>query len=84
MDLPQGDATIQVFMSYRREDCADVSRRIYDRLATSFCDDAIFKDVDNTLFFVSSKTYLSDMLQKYDVGELNQLRSIRRCSCGLC
>lgn len=35
-----------IFLSYRREDSADVSGRIYDRLRESFGKGAVFKDVD--------------------------------------
>ena len=37
----------RIFVSYRREDSADVCGRIYDRLVARFGPDAIFKDVDS-------------------------------------
>lgn len=36
-----------IFISYRREDSADITGRIYDRLSGGFGRDAIFKDVDD-------------------------------------
>ncbi len=41
--------TERIFLSYRREDSADVVGRMYDRLAGKFGADAIFKDVDSLL-----------------------------------
>jgi hypothetical protein len=37
----------RIFVSYRREDSADVAGRIYDRLLHRFGDAAVFKDVDS-------------------------------------
>jgi hypothetical protein len=37
----------RIFLSYRRADSADVTGRIYDRLAAHFGEPAIFKDVDS-------------------------------------
>lgn len=36
-----------IFISYRRDDSADVTGRIYDRLKSHFGTDAVFKDVDS-------------------------------------
>jgi hypothetical protein len=58
---------MQIFMSYRRSDSADVSGRIYDRLAQHFGADAIFKDVDDIPFGVNFKTYLNDMVEQCDI-----------------
>ncbi len=52
-----------IFMSYRREDSADVSGRIYDRLAAHFGEEAIFKDVDDIPFGVNFRTYLNEMVE---------------------
>lgn len=38
----------EVFISYRREDSADVSGRLYDSLASEFGHERVFKDVDST------------------------------------
>ena len=37
----------RIFLSYRRSDSADVTGRIYDRLAAHFGEAAVFKDVDS-------------------------------------
>ena len=55
---------MEIFVSYRRSDSADVSGRIYDRLVNSFGEDTIFKDVDNIPFGVNFKTYLSEIIEK--------------------
>lgn len=54
----------RIFMSYRRGDSADVSGRIYDRLAEHFGAEAVFKDVDDIPFGVDFKTYLNDMVSE--------------------
>lgn len=36
-----------IFIGYRRDDTADVSGRVYDRLRGTFGPEAVFKDVDN-------------------------------------
>lgn len=36
-----------IFVSYRRDDSADVTGRIYDRLSSRFGTDQVFKDVDS-------------------------------------
>jgi acyl carrier protein len=56
-----------IFISYRRADSADVSGRIYDRLAGEFGDAAVFKDVDDIPFGVDFKAYLGDMVRKCDI-----------------
>jgi hypothetical protein len=40
----------KIFISYRRQDSADVCGRIYDSLAQHFGDEAVFKDVDDIPF----------------------------------
>ena len=49
---------MHIFISYRRDDSADVSGRIYDRLAEHFGDEAVFKDVDDIPFGVNFKEHL--------------------------
>ncbi|MBV8858424.1 MAG: toll/interleukin-1 receptor domain-containing protein [Acidobacteria bacterium] len=39
--------TTQIFISYRREDTADITGRIYDRLTYKYGAPAVFKDVDS-------------------------------------
>jgi hypothetical protein len=55
---------MSIFISYRRNDSADVTGRIYDRLAYSFGKATIFKDVDSIPFGVNFKTYLNDIIEK--------------------
>src|SRR5205085_64559 len=38
-----------VFISYRREDSADATGRLYDRLSRHFGPETVFKDVDSIL-----------------------------------
>lgn len=52
----------RIFISYRRDDSADVTGRIYDRLIAHFGRDAVFKDVDAIPFGVNFKEYLEDMV----------------------
>ena len=40
-------ATGSIFISYRRDDSADITGRIYDRLVQHFSRDTVFKDVDS-------------------------------------
>lgn len=37
----------RIFISYRRADSQTISGRIYDRLATAFGGENVFKDVDD-------------------------------------
>jgi ribosomal protein L7/L12 len=57
----------RIFISYRRDDSADVSGRIYDRLAAKYGKDAIFKDVDSIPFGVNFKTHLESVVQQCTV-----------------
>jgi len=45
----------KIFISYRREDSADVTGRIYDRLIQKFGQGAVFKDVESMPFGVDLK-----------------------------
>jgi hypothetical protein len=58
---------MSIFISYRREDTADVSGRIYDRLTAHFGTDAVFKDVDNIPLGVNFEIYLRDILEHCSV-----------------
>jgi len=48
----------KIFISYRRADSADITGRIYDRLAGHFGESAIFKDVDSIPPGVDFKEHL--------------------------
>ncbi len=49
-----------IFISYRREDSADIAGRITDRLIERFGHDGVFKDVDSIPLGQDFRTYLRD------------------------
>jgi formylglycine-generating enzyme required for sulfatase activity len=57
----------KILISYRREDSADVTGRIYDRLIQQFGQGAIFKDVDSIPFGVDFRIYLDAQVAKCEV-----------------
>ncbi len=57
----------KILVSYRREDSADVTGRIYDRLVQKFGQGAVFKDVDSIPFGVDFRTYLDAQVAKCEV-----------------
>ncbi len=57
----------QIFLSYRREDSADVSGRINDRLAQHFGQDAIFTDVDSIPLGIDFQQYIDEQVGKCDI-----------------
>ena len=57
----------RIFLSYRREDSADVSGRINDRLAQHFGQDAIFTDVDSIPYGVDFQQYIDEQVGKCDI-----------------
>ena len=60
-------AMSKILISYRREDSADVTGRIYDRLVQQFGREAVFKDVDSIPLGVDFRTYLDEQVAKCDV-----------------
>lgn len=56
-----------IFISYRREDAADVTGRINDRLRQHYGEEAIFTDVDNIPFGVDFRTYLDEEVSQCKV-----------------
>ena len=54
----------RIFLSYRRADSADVTGRIYDRLAEYFGEAAIFKDVDSIPPGIDFKEHLEKAVGK--------------------
>jgi len=54
----------RIFISYRRTDSADVTGRIYDRLAEHFGTEAIFKDVDSIPPGIDFKEHLEKAVGK--------------------
>lgn len=59
--------TPAIFISYRREDAADVTGRIYDRLVDHFGRDAVFKDVDSLPLGVEFAPYVQQQLERCSV-----------------
>lgn len=57
----------KILISYRREDSADLTGRIYDRLIQQFDQGAIFKDVDSIPFGVDFRAYLDAQVAKCEV-----------------
>ncbi len=56
----------KILISYRREDSADVTGRIYDRLIQVF-PQSVFRDVDSIPLGVDFRTYLDEQVSKCDV-----------------
>src|SRR5438045_8284916 len=57
----------QIFISYRREDNAGVTGRIYDRLTQHFGKKAVFKDIDSIPLGVNFKQHIDAIVQTCDV-----------------
>jgi hypothetical protein len=57
----------KVFVSYRREDSADVTGRIYDRLLQTFYGQNVFKDVDSIPLGADFRVHLDEMVARCDV-----------------
>lgn len=58
----QGKSANQIFISYRRDDSAAVTGRIYDRLVLHFGHEAVFKDVDSIPLGVNFRTYIDSII----------------------
>ncbi|CUS32972.1 hypothetical protein COMA1_10912 [Candidatus Nitrospira nitrosa] len=56
----------KILISYRREDSADVTGRIYDRLIQVF-PQSVFRDVDSIPLGIDFRTYLDEQVAKCDV-----------------
>ena len=57
----------KILISYRREDSADVTGRIYDRLIQQFGQEAVFEDVDSIPLGVDFRIYLDEQVAECDV-----------------
>jgi len=57
----------RIFLSYRREDSADVAGRIYDRLTQKFGKEQDFKDVDSIPLGLDFRKHLAQMVGSCDV-----------------
>jgi len=55
-----------IAISYRREDTAPITGRIYDRLQAIFGRDRVFLDFDSIPFGVDFRTHISDSLNRCD------------------
>jgi formylglycine-generating enzyme required for sulfatase activity len=60
-------AMSKILISYRREDSADVTGRIDDRLVQQFGREAVFVDVDSIPFGVDFRKHLDEQVAKCDV-----------------
>ena len=56
-----------VFLSYRRNDSADIVGRIYDRLSEAFGEDNVFRDVDSIPVGADFEQALEAALERSDV-----------------
>ncbi|MBU2582739.1 MAG: TIR domain-containing protein [Alphaproteobacteria bacterium] len=57
----------EIFISYRRDDSAGTTGRIYDRLVSSFPDDGVFMDVDAAMHGLDFVKVLSDKIATTDL-----------------
>jgi formylglycine-generating enzyme required for sulfatase activity len=57
----------KVLISYRREDSADATGRIYDRLVQQYGRTAVFKDVDSIPLGINFRKHLDEQVAKCDV-----------------
>ena len=57
----------QVFISYRRDDNANLTGRIYDRLVQKFGRTSIFKDIDSIPLGVNVREHIDAIVQACDV-----------------
>ena len=57
-------ATGSIFISYRRDDSADITGRIYDRLVQRFSRDTVFKDVDSIPLGIDFRQHLESALSQ--------------------
>ncbi len=53
-----------VFLSYRRQDAADVSGRIYDRLTQKYSRDSVFNDVDSIPLGADFEEYIDEVVSQ--------------------
>jgi hypothetical protein len=56
--------TTQIFISYRREDTADITGRIHDRLTFKYGTPAVFKDVDSIPLGSDFRKYLDSKIKE--------------------
>jgi hypothetical protein len=66
-DTPRKLPAGSIFLCYRREDSADSTGRLYDRLITAFDEAAVFKDVDSIPFGVDFRSHVQQVIAKTQV-----------------
>ena len=57
----------RIVISYRREDSAAITGRIFDRLVAHYGGDTVFRDVDNIPLGVDFREYINTMLARTDI-----------------
>jgi len=57
----------KILISYRRDDSPDATGRIYDRLATQFGKEVVFRDVDSIPLGVDFRMYLEDQVSNCSI-----------------
>lgn len=62
-----GKKSKKIFISYRRNDSADIAGRIYDRLIQDFDKSSVFKDVDSLRAGFDFRVILDEALKNCDV-----------------
>ncbi len=62
------EQTYGIFISYRRDDSADVSGRIYDHLVLAFGQEMVFKDVDAIPLGVDFRQHLDEVISRASVA----------------
>jgi hypothetical protein len=65
--MPSSSKTESIFISYRRQDSADITGRIYDRLIERCGTSSVFKDVDAIPLGVDFRKYLQDSVSKCNI-----------------
>ena len=66
-NAPKKLSSKKIFLSYRREDSADATGRIYDHLAERYERTSIFKDVDSIPFGVDFRKHLRTVIETCEV-----------------
>jgi hypothetical protein len=66
ISVPTGAPSVpgSVFISYRRDDSADITGRIYDRLIQYFSREIVFKDVDSIPLGIDFRQHLENALSQ--------------------
>jgi hypothetical protein len=62
-----GDAMVKLFLSYRRADSAQVTGRVYDKLAAFYGEESVFKDVDSIPLGADFRHVLEESIARCDV-----------------